>query len=254
VSEPAYSVRSTLLKCVARSPAHAKAFIDGGMNDETLSMRLGTGGHALLFGTPPVVVFYGTRRGKVWDEFQAENEGSVILNEREHGIATAMARAIQTHPDADRLLFSPGTQHEVLVEWMVGGRRCTGRLDSLGPQAIGDLKCVQDASPNRFPWQARKMGYHMQLAWYRDGVELAGLGERDCYLIAVENSAPHNVQVYRMTDADMDLGRATYNALLDRLLECEAADYWPGYADGILPLNVLGLPMEEDDDEESEAA
>lgn len=258
MTEPAYSARASLLKCFARSPAHAKAFIDGGINDESLSMRLGSGGHALLFGTPPVVVFTGIRRSgtekktSAWDLFQKEHEGAVILNEREHKIATSMARAIQGHPEADRLLFTPGTVHEHLVTWMLGGRRCTGRIDSLGPKALTDLKCVQDASPQALPRQARRYGWHVQLAWYLDGVELAGLGERRGYLVAVENNPPFNVQVYEATADDVHEGRDLYNRWFDKLLECEASGYWPGYADGILPLNVLGLPMAEETEEDDE--
>jgi hypothetical protein len=254
MNEPAYTARISLLKCFARSAAHARAFIDGALNDETLSMRLGSGGHALLFGRPSVVVFPGVRRGKAWDAFEQEHKGSVILNEREHSIALAMARAIQVHPDADRLMFAPQTQHEVPVEWLYGGRRCSGRLDSLGPRALVDLKCVVDASPQRLPWQARKMGWAAQLAWYSDGVELAGMDQRPSYLIAVESSPPYNVVVYQMTDEDIDFGRRQYEAWFAKLLECEAADAWPGYADGILPLNVLGLPMTEDEPSEEEEA
>lgn len=256
VSEPAYTIRSTLLKAAAKSLAHAKMFIDGGHHEESLSMRIGSGGHALLLGTPEVVVFPGVRRGKAWDAFEAEHAGKCILNEREHAIATGLARAVQVHPDADRLLYSPGTQHEVLVEWLFGGRRWSARIDSLGLQAVSDLKCVQDASPQRFPYQARKMLWHMQAVVYKDGLELAGIGEREPYLIAVESTPPHLVQVYRLTDEDIDLGRKQYEMLFDRVLEAEQTGCWPGYADGILPLNVLGLPMAEDDEteEESDAA
>ncbi len=268
MSEPAYSVRVSLLKCFARSPAHAKHFIDGGLTDETLSMRLGTGGHALLFGTPEVVIYRGgefrpegakkpkayssVRSGAMWDAFEVEHAGRVILNETEHAKASAMARAVQVHPDADRILFSPGTQHEVLVEWLYGGRRCTGRLDSLGLAAIGDLKCMADVSPQRFPYVARKLGYAAQLAWYSDGVELAGMDPRPSYLVAVESSPPFNVVVYEMTPEDIDFGRAQYESWFAKLLECEATDSWPGYADGILPLNVLGLPIAGDEPNEDE--
>lgn len=271
MSEPGYSCRASLLKQFAKSPAHAKHFIDGGQTDETLSMRLGTGTHALLFGTPEVVVYRGgefqpegakkpktysaVRSGAMWEAFELEHAGKVILNEAEHVKASAMATAIRCHPDADRLLFSPGTQHEVLVEWLYGGRRCTGRLDSLGLAAISDLKCVQDASPIRLPYQARKMGWAAQLAWYSDGVELAGMDQRPSYLIAVENSPPYNVQVYAMTAEDIDYGRRQYEGWFAKLLECEASGVWGGYADGILPLNVLGLPMaDEDEGDEMEAS
>lgn len=270
MTEPAYSARISLLKCFLKSAAHAKAFIDGGKNDETLSLRLGTGGHALTFGTPPVVVYRGgvlkkekpkkgkkgepdtieivekeytdVRNGELWELFKAEHEGRVILNETEHAKASAMANALHSDPYAAPLLFGPGTQHEIMVTWMLAGRRCTGRLDALGPDAVVDLKCVADASPRAFRYASEKYGFGAQAIWYADGCELAGLGERKPYLIAVESSPPHLVQVYELNADDIEIGRRQYNAWLDRLLECEAANYWPGYVDGVAPLNTRNVP------------
>lgn len=311
MSETNYSCRISLLKCFAKSARHAKAFIDGGKNDETMSQRLGTGGHALTFQTPEVVVYKGgilktekvkkprkkagddeqpevaapsvvrvvsldpllvevsvsekgldgceftsktysdTRTGALWEAFETANDGKVILNQTEYDRASGMANALHSDPYAAPLLFAPGTQYEQLVEWYVRGRRCTGRFDALGTAAVGDLKCVTDASPSAFRRQAERYGWVAQGVWYADGCVAAGLGWRTPYLIAVESAAPHNVQVYELNADDIAFGRRQYNAWLDRLLECEAADYWPGYVEGIVPLNVRNLPPPpvEDDDE-----
>jgi hypothetical protein len=280
MTEPAYSCRISLLKCFSRSAAHAKAFIDGGKNDETLSLRLGTGGHALTFGTPEVVCYRGgtlkkekrrkgkkgqpdtveivakeysdVRNGEFWDLFKVEHAGKVILNETEYAKASAMANALHSDPYAAPLLFAPGTQHEILVTWMLGGRRCTGRLDALGPEAVVDLKCVADASPRAFRYASEKYGFGAQAIWYADGCELAGLGERKPYLIAVESSPPHLVQVYELNADDIATGRRQYNAWMDRLLECEESNYWPGYVDGVAALNVRNMPPPDPEVEEAD--
>lgn len=294
MTAPAYSARITLLKQFAKSSAHAKAFIDGAMNDPTLSKTLGSGGHALLFGTPEVVVYKGgvlevekikkgkkgkkgqpdipdtvevvkkeytdVRNGALWEQFEEQHAGKVILRQSEYDLAEGMVRALHNSADAAPMLFAPGAKHEHKIEWTFKGRRCTGTIDALSPAAVIDLKCVVDSSPRAFPFQARKYGWHAQAIWYCDGAAAAGLGHRDPYLIAVESQPPHNVMVYRLTDADIRDGRRLYEEWLDKLLECEEANYWPGYADGVHPLNVLNLPVttvnpwdEEDDELDSSA-
>jgi hypothetical protein len=292
----AASVRFSTLKQMARSPLHYYAAVQGGKTDETLSMRIGTGTHALIFGKPEVVVYRGgtkmidkvikgrkakkgkngapdepevpettiqvakeytdVRNGDFWEEFKEKHAGKVILNQKEMDRAEAMARALQFHMEAGALLFEPGTEHEIKLEWYIDGRRCTGTIDALGPFAVVDLKAVKDSSPRRFPRQARDMYWHAQPAWYAAGCEASGRGWRTPLLVAVENTDPFPVQVYKLTDDDIRDGERLYRGWLDRVRQCEASiseanptGYWPSYADGVLPLNVLNLPPQVADDE-----
>jgi hypothetical protein len=230
-----------------RSPAHYVYSVQY-EREETLSMRLGSACHALVFGTPKVVVFTGgffngkqykgSRTGAMWEDFQRRHAKDVIVSEAELAAATAMARSLTTDMVADPLLFAPDTRHELRMEWEMRGRRCSGTMDAFGPVALCDLKGVKDANPRWFPHQARRMAWHGQVAWYRDGAEKAGLGSREPYLIAVENSAPWVVTVFRIDDATYRAGRALYEGWFDRLLECEAANEWPGYASSAVPLLI----------------
>lgn len=194
------------------------------------------------------------RSGALWETFKADRAGAIILNEKERAIAEAMATAIRNDSDADRLLFAKGTRHEHRIEWEMKGRRCSAIIDAFGPDdgdALVDLKSTVDASPAKFPWQAKKLGYCLQLAFYAAGLELAGYGRREPYIVAVENAPPFCVQVYKLTAADIDEGRWAVDAAMDQLLECERTGYWPSYADKILPLNVRNLPapvVEEEDE------
>ncbi|MGL4444384.1 MAG: PD-(D/E)XK nuclease-like domain-containing protein [Alsobacter sp.] len=244
-------VRYSHLKAMERSPAHYVYAVQHD-REETLSMRLGSAAHALVFGTPQVVVFRGgmhngksykgNRTGAMWEAFQAQHATDVIVSESELAAAEAMVRAITTDMVADSLLFAAGTMHERRIEWTYQGRQCAGTMDAFGPAALCDLKAVKDADPRWFPFQARRMAWHGQVAWYRDGAEAAGLGARPTFLVAVENSAPYVVTVFQLDDATYLAGQRLYRAWFDRLLECEAANYWPGYADGVVPLAIGGEP------------
>lgn len=258
-------VRFSALKHMAASPAHYRWACQD-QREETLSMRIGSGTHALLFGTPKVVVYRGgdltvqvegtgknkgtfttkvktytdVRNGQLWDEFQAKHAGDCILSETELAKSEAMARAITSDMAADSLLFAPGAQHELDIHWEFRGRACKGRVDALTPTAIPDLKTTKDANPKWFPRQAYQMGWLSQATWYADGAEAAGLGWRHPYLVAVENSAPYPVTVWRLTDAAIVEARRIYRAWFDQLLHCELENIWPGYAGDVLDLDVPG--------------
>jgi hypothetical protein len=246
------------LKHIGRSPAHYLHNLQHGL-DETLSMRIGKGTHALVFGTPEVVVFTGTRRAGTpakpspWDLFQREHARKCILNQREHALAVSMARAITSDLIADPLLFAAGTEHELRLEWSFFGRKCSGVLDAIGPSALCDLKVVKEADPKWFGYQVRRMGWHAQVAWYRDGAEAAGLGGREPYLVAIESEAPHVVTVFHLNDADYAAGQRQYRGWFERVLECEASMEWPGYSDGVVELSLDGPRVTETDDDTADS-
>lgn len=308
------SVRFSNLKKIDKSPAHYLDAIQRGATEESLAMRLGSGTHAIIFGTPEIAIYRGgvlkkekvkksrkkadeeapaeelkptvrfldgdplvvevaftreslegcevttkpysdVRNGELWELFEEHHDGKVILRPSEYELASSMARTLTTHPDADRLLFAPGTEHEKRIEWMFMGRRCSGTLDALGPFAIPDVKTTRDSSPGYFPRQARTLHYQAQPTWYAMGAEKAGYGWRPPYLIAVENAAPFIVTVFELTDDDIRDGERLYTRWMQRLLECEASitddnplGYWPGYTSRVVPLNVLNLPLASDDD------
>lgn len=242
-------VRFTQLKEMARSPLHFKHSLQH-HRDESLSMRLGTGAHALTFGTPRVVVYAKRRAGKEWDAFEAEHSDCVILNEREHGIASAMARELTTDFVAAPLLFAPGSKFEHEVKWELMGRACAGRIDALTPSGVVDLKAVKDGDPKWFGFQAARMRWAEQVTWYADGCEAAGLGWHRPHLVTVENAPPHTVTVYALPDEVIEVARRNYRAWFAQVLECSKRNEWPGYTNEVLELRIPGAYVPPINDEE----
>lgn len=225
------------LKLIGRSPAHYKHALSRPFV-ATAAMRLGTAVHHLLLDGPhkPVIFDGASRRTKEWAAFSsAQPVGATILLASEMDEARAIADAVLADPVAAPRLEGA---RELDLAWTAAGRQCAGRLDILGTDLF-DLKTTADASPERFPWQVRRMDYAAQLAWYYDGAIAAGLPEpRLCGLIAVETSPPYPVVVYELTAEMLDMGRRRSRALLERLLVCEASDEWPGYAQAPIALDV----------------
>lgn len=249
-------VRNSHLKAMGRSAAHCHYSM---LHDwePTLSMRLGTGAHALLLGGPQIVTFPGkVRNGKVWDAFKVEHADAIILSESEARKAKSIAAAVRADEVANRVLFAEGMNYERTILWEQLGRtrRCTP--DAFNKSIIVDLKTTRDASPERFRWDAIRMGYHVQLADYALAFEAHhGYPPKDCYIVAVENTAPYGCSTWRLTTAALDKGRRLAGEWLAQLIACEASGVWPGYSTGVIDFDV---PMDEadlffaDDEDENE--
>lgn len=222
------------LRHIAKSPAHYRYYLDHGVT-VTAAMRFGSLVHAMVLGaTRAFVVYPEARRGNVWKDFQAAHEGVEIVTAEEWQRASDCAFAVKANPNAAVLLKS---LRERKLAWTFAGRECAGTVDLCG-DVLSDLK-VTDADPARFPWHALRMGWPAQLTWYEQGViESGGARPSALSLIAVEPKPPHVVQVYDLTERAAELGRRHWRLLFERLRVCEETDTWPGYCEGIMPLDA----------------
>lgn len=234
-------VNFSTLKAMAKSAAH---YQHGLLNpsEDTPARKVGRAVHMAVF-EPEVfaarVVRWdgGTRRGKEWDAFRAAHSGQEILTEAEHAQCLAIQRAVRG--DALAARYVTGGAGEVTMVWERDGIPCKGRIDYDAIDCIVDLKTCRDASPGGFGRSSWVYGYHTQAAWYVDGYQAAAKVLKDYVLLAVESSPPHVVQVYRVPESVIDVGRETYSEWLDKLAACRKSNEWPGYvadeAELILP-------------------
>jgi hypothetical protein len=245
--------RFSTLKMFATSPLHYLHAVQRGY-DETLSMRIGSGSHAVLFDQPYTVWTGKVRNGKAWDAFEAEHEGELILNARELGEALAIASAIRANPLASELLFAAGAVVEQRIDWEWNGREFRSTPDVVAGTACIDLKCLRSSEPSRVMWQSLKMFYHAQAALYRRALLATGRRIKDSYLVVVENKAPYPVTVLRFTDAAIDIGDRSCAIWLEQLRGCEAANHYPGYVQSIVDLDLPGSDLDaftfEEDEED----
>lgn len=237
-------VRFSRLKHIARSPAHYFQACQWPDGEQSLSMRLGSGVHAIVLGTP-VVRFPGRRAGGAWDAFKAEHAGKTILNAAEWDEAHRMAQAITSHRAAMDLLFADAAQIEREIKWRCMGRECSSRPDSWSPFRVVDLKTCRTAEPAAFTREALRMHYHVQLAAYQDAIGYAtgGAEPERAYIVAVENDAPHAVTLFEVSPRALEQGARTWCAWFDRLLVCEATNQWPAYSEAPVLLDTPEDPF-----------
>ncbi len=279
-------LRYSVLKLMGQSAQHARHAMLRGGGEQTLARRLGSGTHALLLGGATVQVSSGltsahvaegvkaindnvevrvfdgaVRNGAKWKAFLAENDGHVILLQREHeqalriaelersGVvlvsaeqyerANRMADSIRANPVCQRVLFAKGTTYEKRIDWKWNGRTWRSTPDAYEFRTLSELKTTRCADPKRFHWDALRMGYHVQAAIYRRAIfETTGVKIRDAYLFAVESVPPYVVTPFLFSERSMDHGDMLARRWHDEFLECERTGEWPGYSKGVEELDV----------------
>lgn len=209
----------------------------------TPAMALGTLFHALTLGQPhPFIVSefddFRTKAAREWKALQAA-EGREIVTADVWATAEAMRDAVMSHKDAAELLALPGTS-EASLAWDEDGTPCKGRVDRLtDASAVIDLKSAR--SLDGFNKSIGEYAYHAQLMHYRRGA-MAARGEHVAprpLMIAVENTAPHRVQVIQLSVTDANQGEAMCVEAYRRWADCTAAGVWPsGLPDGVTQSDI----------------
>ena len=230
------------LSLILKSPAHyAARYIHGEPEEPTPAMEFGTAFHAAvlepyMFASDWAVqpdVNRRTKAGKEkWEKFLSENEGKHLLKHDDMTTIENMREAVLSHPAASRLLT--GGSPELSIYWNDRAYNvlCKCRPDYLLADSMiaVDLKTCVDASYDGFSKACANFGYHIQAAFYMDGI--SSIFERQCkafVFIAVEKKPPYAVAVYTLDRESVDYGRMEYREAIARYAECLRNNTWPGY-------------------------
>lgn len=217
------------------------AITSAGTRTETPALKLGRIIHARLLDRTLPVVWNGRRAGKEWDKFAADNDGSDIVTADELDQISACVQRVRDDAIAGPLL--DGCIYEASVFWTgkaYGEAKARPDAYNATRRILIDVKTTRDASIGAFVRQAFNLQYHVQMAWYRIGLEAAGVSVTDTYVIAVEPQPPFDVVVYRYDEAALEQGAADAVKIASEYRACCAAGKWPGCGGG--ELRALGLP------------
>lgn len=170
----------------------------------------------------------------------AAHPGAEALTPYDMKRIRAMAKAVLEDKTAGQ--FVRGGRREEVVTWTdeATGLACKGRLDYIRPEGFLELKTAHDPAPRKFTSDAFNFGYVAQTAFYHDGAIAARLidGRELPHIIPVGKSAPHHVVTYQLAQAALEAGRAQVRKLLEMLVACTEANYWPGIAPGVQELSL----------------
>jgi len=239
MTAPLLPVRFSNLKWLAKSPAHYAWNLAHPMK-QTKAMRYGDALDGLLFKTRDVLTLDGaTRRSKAYDKFAEDHPEAVLLTAPQQDIVLGMLAAVQGNKEAMDLLSGLPGKMQKTIKWCFNDRECSGTPDVFDLVRVVELKSTRNANPDFFPWDARKMAYHAQLAWYTEGLSRSGHVEpQQRFIVAVESTAPYPVTIFKLTDRAFDEGTKLWRLWFERLLVCEQSDTWPGYCAATVPFDT----------------
>jgi exodeoxyribonuclease VIII len=235
-----------------QSPAHAVAERDA-EREPTPAMIFGAAFHTAMlepddlerrYVAKPEGMSFATKEGKLWRLQQTKE----IITAKEWDALRGMQDSLFAHPFAGAIMREQGMK-EVSVLWEdqtgygksrgLDPVRCQGRPDFLPDGRLIDLKTALDARPHAFARQADSMGYWMKMAWYQEGLELAGAKRpQEVMLIAIEKEPPYAVNVFLLPTETLNCGKAYKEAALFTYRTCLLDGVWPAYEETIHPITL----------------
>lgn len=228
------SLSVTGAKTLLRSPALFRHQQDNPVHKDVFDF--GTAAHKLVLGVGSVIepIDADSWRTKAAQEARdkARAEGRTPILASDYVTVQAMADKLSEHTLAMRLLSEgePEVSAYALDEETGVMRR--GRFDWLHPTLLVDYKSAASANPRDLAGRygvVRKWGYDQQAAWYTDLARDLGHPAAAFAFIFQEKTAPYQVTVAYIDDADLYDARAANRQALERFRDCTESGLWPAY-------------------------
>jgi len=189
------------------------------------SMELGTALHLALLEPDrfrdkvlvipdEVLAKNGAKTTNAYKQFEAENQGRILLKSDDFANLAFAVDAVAKHPAAGPLIAAKGII-EKPIQFKTSYTRCKGIPDKVIPGvAIVDVKSTAVVQPKKFQRQAEDLLYDVQACFYRDGC-LEVYAERLPFVfIAVEMEPPFRVRAYQAPDDWFVSGFAIINDIV----------------------------------------
>jgi len=222
--------------------------------EPTSEMRFGTVVHSILLGDESDLAVIDV---KTWQSAvakaakeEAELAGKIPVKRADHEVAKAIVSVIRADPLAGPLLRGGVAERSLFWTDEETGVHLRARPDYLKLQRrrplVIDLKTSGSAEPFEFGRSIDDYSYHLQAAFYLDGVHALGLAENPSFVfVVVEKTPPYIVTVGHLDAVSLEAGRFYARKAIRLYAACMAKNDWPEY--GRNPgesrgLAVLSLP------------
>jgi exodeoxyribonuclease VIII len=200
------AISATLLKAIIKqSPVHAEERMKN--FKATPTMKLGTAFHAKVLESTEYDDLIAVspdcdKRTKAGKEIHAKFLETVgdktVITQEQSLLVDRMSEACMAHPQVQALV-EKCHETEIEIDFEFDSMDCKAKIDMADEEGtIVDFKTCQDASPEAFMRASANFSYHLQLAWYARAMGLKW-HEVNAYIVAVENTAPHGVAVYKFS-------------------------------------------------------
>lgn len=144
--------------------------------------------------------------------FIAESQGKKILTFDEHKKLNLMFESVMAHPEARAIIEADGLCES---SWFwtdkETGLECKCRPDKLIVSRTADVKTTEDLK--KFHYSVDDYRYHVQNAWYCDGLENCGIDNAYMEFLVIQKMIEigrYPVRVVRLPDEAIEYGRGLY--------------------------------------------
>jgi PDDEXK-like domain of unknown function (DUF3799) len=247
-------ISATFLKAMRRSPAHAKLASEDNQNTKDRVWynlthcailephRLDTDYVLIprnaLRRLPKSIEEYKNVTDEIrdsyqyWKSFDSKNEGKIQISQEDMDAALHIRDNAMKLRCVTELLSGAKFEISAFAIDPITGLKIRARADVLRNKMIVDIKNCTDARVHAFNKQIGAMGYHLQMAHYRETFREADGNDRPwAAFIAIEDKAPYGIQCHPMDEAWMDQGIKERRELLLKVKECQERNVWPVYPD-----------------------
>jgi hypothetical protein len=237
------------LDLIDQSPEHFRYFQEN-PREATPAMQFGTAVHTAILEpdkfdteilTMPRECKGNSKAAREAKEiFLIENAGKTILDADKRSQVKEIRDKVYSHAKAKAYL-SEG-HAELSYYWQDPDFKtdCKCRPDMTREgHILVDIKTTEDASLKSFQKSIANFRYHVQAAFYTDGLtQVTGQKFDKFVFIVVEKKPPYGIAIYAIDDASMDAGRFEYKRNLKTYLKCKMTKSWPGYPETLQPINL----------------
>lgn len=207
-----------------------------------------------------------TRRGKVWDEFQAANFGKLIIRQKDHDFVSAVMRRWEGNPRLKRLVegLSPETAvftheevwipNQITRDMVMLRVACKGQIDAIDVKnrVIVDIKTTEAGIDKRSVHNTiRNFHYREKMSLYRRWAAKETQTEPQdwvCYNLFLSLGEDPGMHIAEFDLDALAWGEDQMLKALQRLIVCIDRSEWP------VPIaeSVVGVEMWEVQEEEVE--
>lgn len=213
------------LDLVNKSYSHYKETII----EDSPVMAFGRAFHSLIL-TPDdflrdfAVSPYDDFRTRAAKEWKLEQGDKTVIPAKDWKHLKIMGEKIFNHDKAGALLDPYEGIAEQSIFWFdkLTGEFCRCRPDFVNNKftvAI-DLKTAACAGKSAFTRDIIRYRYHVQAAFYLDGLKAVGIECSDFYFVAIEKTPPYAIACYMLDYDALELGRDLYRKDLDKYSLC----------------------------------
>lgn len=179
-------------------------------------------------------------------KWRSDNPQMEEVTDAERDYAFRVAYAVQTHPEAAKVL-AQCVDRERVFQATLDGIEAKSQGDLYGGGLLGDLKTIgKMLSERALQRQILDYGYHGQFAWYRRVMRACGVTVDRCVLIFVEAAAPHDVAVVDVSDEWLALGEELVDQALASYAQVRAGNVFGRFPHPVaLEVPAWALPDED---------